>query len=113
VYGGPEAQHLLVARARDLKGAWTLVIRRILITEMAKHFEFLKMADSLVGKGPLDMNNQRHRITLLQLILKCGNVSNVSRPFELVISGGTHSARSSSGRKTWSSNRDGIHVAPQ
>jgi hypothetical protein len=67
----------------DFKAMWTLIIRLILITDMAKHFEFLKTANAAMDKGPLDMNNPHQRLMLMQLVLKCGDVSNVSRPFEL------------------------------
>ena len=69
--------------AQEYKKMWTLIIQLILITDMAKHFDFLKAANALMDEGPLDMQNEQHRLTLMQLILKCGDVSNVSRPFEL------------------------------
>jgi hypothetical protein len=31
----------------------------------------------------LDLENQEHRLALMQVMLKCGDISNVSRPFEL------------------------------
>jgi hypothetical protein len=36
-----------------------------------------------LDKGPLDLENDEHRLMLMQVILKCGDISNVSRPFEL------------------------------
>jgi hypothetical protein len=68
---------------RDFKQMWTLLINLILITDMAKHFEFLKAVTAVLDERPFDMNNYDHRVMLMQLLLKCGDVSNVSRPFEL------------------------------
>ncbi|OHT12155.1 3'5'-cyclic nucleotide phosphodiesterase family protein [Tritrichomonas foetus] len=67
----------------EYKHIWTLIIQLILFTDMAKHFDFLKAANAELDKGPLDMSNEEHRIMLMRAILKCGDVSNVSRPFEL------------------------------
>jgi len=65
------------------KNMWTLIINLILITDMAKHFDFLKTVNSILDSGPLDIENPDHRLYIMQLVLKCGDVSNVSRPFEL------------------------------
>jgi putative methionine-R-sulfoxide reductase with GAF domain len=62
---------------------WTLIIQLILITDMAKHFGFLNTMGAELDKGPLDLENDEHRLMLMQVILKCGDISNVSRPFEL------------------------------
>jgi hypothetical protein len=67
----------------DYKKIWTLLIQLILITDMAKHFEFLKALGAELDKGPLDMENENHRLMLMQVMLKCGDISNVARPFEL------------------------------
>jgi GAF domain-containing protein len=70
-------------KGQDYKAMWSLIIHLILITDMAKHFEFLKMVNALLDEGPLDLSTPEHRLILMQLLLKCGDVSNVSRPFEL------------------------------
>jgi hypothetical protein len=67
----------------DYKRMWTLVIQLILITDMAKHFEFVKNLNAQLEKGPLDLEDNDHRLMLMQVMLKCGDISNVSRPFEL------------------------------
>ena len=67
----------------DYKKMWTLIIQLILITDMAKHFDFLKAMNEALDKGPLDLENNEHRLMLMQAILKCADISNVSRPFEL------------------------------
>ncbi|KAH0792523.1 3'5'-cyclic nucleotide phosphodiesterase family protein [Histomonas meleagridis] len=66
----------------EFKQMWTLIIDLILITDMAKHFEFLKYANAEIDKG-IDFEKPEHRLIAMKLILKCGDVSNVSRPFEL------------------------------
>jgi hypothetical protein len=67
----------------EYKAMWTLIIHLILITDMAKHFEFLKAANAAMDEGPLNMDNAEHRLIAMQLLLKCGDVSNVARPFDL------------------------------
>jgi hypothetical protein len=47
----------------------TLVIQLILIRHMAKHFVFV--------------NPRNPRLPLMQVMLKCGDISNLPRPFEL------------------------------
>lgn len=67
----------------DYKRMWTLIIQLILWTDMAKHFDFLKAANAEMDNGPLDMEKDEHRLMMMRAILKCADVSNVSRPFEL------------------------------
>jgi hypothetical protein len=67
----------------EFKNMWTLIIQLILVTDMAKHFDFLKEANARMEAKPFDMENAADRLMVMQLVLKCGDVSNVSRPFEL------------------------------
>ena len=67
----------------EYSNMWTLIIRLILITDMAKHFDFLKQVNGMLDEGPIDVEVPDNRIMLMQLILKCADISNVSRPFEL------------------------------
>jgi hypothetical protein len=53
-----------------------------LVTDMAKHFTFLKDANAKMDNGGFDMSVPADRLTLIQLVLKCGEASNVARPFE-------------------------------
>lgn len=69
--------------AADFKIMWTLIIQLILITDMAKHFDYLKEINALLDAGPLDLTDQHQRLLMMQGLLKCGDISNVSRPFEL------------------------------
>jgi hypothetical protein len=67
----------------ELRKVWTLFIRVILSTDMAKHFELVKRAQTAVDEGSFDLSNEEYRLLGLQLIMKIGDISNVSRPFEL------------------------------
>ncbi|KAK8891910.1 hypothetical protein M9Y10_029132 [Tritrichomonas musculus] len=70
--------------AEQNKNMWNLIIQLILITDMAKHFDFLKMVNGDIDKdGPYDESDAQNRLKIMQCILKCGDISNVSRPFEL------------------------------
>jgi GAF domain-containing protein len=78
-----ECNILASLHGAEFKKMWTLIIQLILVTDMAKHFAFLKDANTKMDDGPLNMEEPNDRLVVLQLILKCGDVSNVSRPFEL------------------------------
>jgi hypothetical protein len=67
----------------DYRKMWTLVIALILATDMAKHFDLLKTFNAIHAARELDFRNPEHRLLVMELILKCGDISNVSRPFEL------------------------------
>ena len=67
----------------EYKKMWSLIISLILITDMAKHFDFLKMINSDLDKGPYDTSVPENRLKMMQCILKTSDISNVSRPFEL------------------------------
>jgi hypothetical protein len=67
----------------EYKQMWTMIIALILSTDMAKHFGFLKEVGELLDSGPLDMTNPVHRHYAINLVLKCADISNVSRPFEM------------------------------
>ena len=69
--------------SQEYRNMWTLIIRLILITDMAKHFDFLKQVNGLLDQGPINTEDYDNRVTCMQLILKCADISNVSRPFEL------------------------------
>ncbi|OHS96011.1 3'5'-cyclic nucleotide phosphodiesterase family protein [Tritrichomonas foetus] len=67
----------------DYRKMWSLVINLILATDMARHFDLLKQFNALKDEDTFSMENPEHRLLIMQLVLKCGDVSNVSRPFEL------------------------------
>jgi putative methionine-R-sulfoxide reductase with GAF domain len=68
---------------QQVKKVWTLFIRIILSTDMAHHFELVKGAQAAVDSGDFNMENPEFRLLGLQLIMKVGDISNVSRPFPM------------------------------
>ncbi|EAY20657.1 3'5'-cyclic nucleotide phosphodiesterase family protein [Trichomonas vaginalis G3] len=68
---------------QQFKQVWNLVINLILATDMAKHFTILQEFNTLIDGKTFSMENENHRHLLLQLIIKVGDLSNVSRPFDL------------------------------
>jgi hypothetical protein len=54
---------------------WTTIIQLILATDMARHFHLVKLMNSLTVL--------EHRLLLMEIVLKCGDISNVVRPFKL------------------------------
>jgi 3',5'-cyclic-nucleotide phosphodiesterase len=67
----------------DVKKVWTLFIKIILSTDMARHFELVKGAQGALHEGYFDMSNPDYRLLGLQLLMKLADISNVSRPFEI------------------------------
>lgn len=67
----------------EYRQLWTFIIGLILSTDMAKHFNFLKQVNGVLDEGPADMENPKHRAMISDLVLKCADISNVSRPFEM------------------------------
>ena len=62
---------------------WTTIISLILATDMARHHASLQRANERMDNGPLDNDDPKDRHQMMELILKCADISNVSRPFEL------------------------------
>jgi len=67
----------------EFKNMWTLIIQLILSTDMAKHHTMVQAANEELDKGPVDLKNAAHRLLVMGLLLKCADISNVSRPFEM------------------------------
>jgi 3',5'-cyclic-nucleotide phosphodiesterase len=67
----------------EVRKVWGLFIRIILSTDMARHFELVKKAQAAVDEQNFDMADEEFRLLGLQLIMKVGDISNVSRPFEI------------------------------
>ena len=55
----------------DYKIMWNLIIQLILSTDMAKHFDIINQFNEINDLGNFNINNQIHRLLLLQLIIKC------------------------------------------
>ena len=67
----------------QIKKMWTTIITLILATDMAHHFKLVKTASEVLDTNSFNIHNIEHRILLMQLILKVGDISNVSRPFTI------------------------------
>eukprot|EP01087_Luapelamoeba_hula_P008181 TRINITY_DN2028_c1_g1_i1.p1 TRINITY_DN2028_c1_g1~~TRINITY_DN2028_c1_g1_i1.p1 ORF type:complete len:226 (-),score=43.34 TRINITY_DN2028_c1_g1_i1:44-721(-) len=61
-----------------------LVINSILATDMARHMESTaKFSTLLESEGGFNRESQDHRLILLEIILKCGDISNPTRPLRI------------------------------
>ena len=67
----------------ETKRMWNLFVSLILATDMAHHFELVKKAQEFLDEGSFDFEKPEARLLSMQLILKVGDISNVSRPFNL------------------------------
>jgi 3',5'-cyclic-nucleotide phosphodiesterase len=65
------------------KKTWTLFITLILATDMARHFDLVKLGNQIVDSGEWNMEDPEHRILAMKCILKVADISNVSRPFDI------------------------------
>ena len=68
---------------QDTKSMWTWMIQLILATDMAFHFKFVKEVSGLLDNNEFSLDNSEHRLLAMKLLLKVGDISNVSRPFAL------------------------------
>lgn len=65
------------------RALWTKIIQLILATDMANHFKLVKETSDIVENAEFDINKPEHRILAMKLLLKVGDISNVSRPFQI------------------------------
>ncbi|CAM42142.1 putative cAMP specific phosphodiesterase [Leishmania braziliensis MHOM/BR/75/M2904] len=65
----------------DVAYAYRSLIDCVLATDMAKHSDELKSFLEVVTGG-FDMENEAHRRLVMQTLIKAGDVSNVTKPFE-------------------------------
>lgn len=56
-------------------------IKIILATDMDKHFAYIKEFEEMTAE--FDKRNERHRLLLAQIVMKCGDVSNTTRAFDV------------------------------
>jgi 3',5'-cyclic-nucleotide phosphodiesterase len=63
------------------KKVWTLFVKIILATDMARHFDLLKRATTALDEGVFDITIDEWKLLALQLVMKVADISNVSRPF--------------------------------
>lgn len=73
----------------DTNKMWTIIIKLILATDMAHHFNMVKKMGEVLDGG-IDWKNNEHRLLLMQMLLKVSDISNVSRPFEIAEIGRAH-----------------------
>jgi hypothetical protein len=83
VISDPERNIFEALKPEEVKEMWGLIIPLILATDMAKHFTSLKEINERLDQGPFDVAKPEERLSMMMLVLKCGDISNVSRPFEL------------------------------
>ena len=67
----------------QLKRMWQMFIALVLSTDMAKHFEMIKTTSAALDAGTFTLDNEDNRLTAMCLLLKVGDISNVSRPFPI------------------------------
>jgi hypothetical protein len=73
----------------DFAFIWTTIIALVMATDISKHFERMKTMNERLDGG-YDTAIPEDRILTLELILKCGAISDVARPFELAEKLGGH-----------------------
>ncbi|GET87342.1 cAMP specific phosphodiesterase, putative [Leishmania tarentolae] len=65
----------------DVAYAYHALIDCVLATDMAKHNDALSRFTELVTNG-IDRENEAHRRMVMEMLIKAGDVSNVTKPFE-------------------------------
>lgn len=68
---------------KKLSKIWQMLFTLILGTDMFHHYTIIKSFNELLDKGPVDYSVDENRLKLMQILLKCGDISNVSRPFNI------------------------------
>lgn len=63
------------------KSAWNMLINAILATDMAKHGEICRKFEAMVGV--FDKGDAEQRRLLAYMLLKCADISNVTKPFSV------------------------------
>jgi hypothetical protein len=79
----PECNIFRSVPEADLKQMWRWIIHFILATDMGQHFKLLQAAGEIVREGGVDLSDDQVRLTAMTLLMKCGDISNVARPFEI------------------------------
>jgi hypothetical protein len=66
-----------------LKTIRASILAMVLATDMAGHFEYIaKFKNKLSGSG-LDYNDQKDRQLLMDIMIKCGDISNAAKHTEV------------------------------
>lgn len=67
----------------DVNTMWETIISLILSTDMAVHFDLMKSIEELKQSGSDWKTNEKSRLLVMKLLIKCADISNVTRIFEL------------------------------
>ncbi|KAG2377422.1 hypothetical protein C9374_009333 [Naegleria lovaniensis] len=59
------------------------LVQTILATDMSNHFSIISIFESRIGTGRLSNENAEDRILLMRVLMKCSDISNLSRPFPI------------------------------
>jgi 3',5'-cyclic-nucleotide phosphodiesterase len=79
----PDINLFGVFQGPQLSRVWSLFIKIILATDMARHFDIVKRANAALDEGTFLITDPEFRLLDVQLIMKVADISNVSRPFNL------------------------------
>jgi len=66
----------------EYKELRSLIVNCILATDMSQHMELSSRFEALAG-GMFSKHNREHRALLLSVLLKCADIGNPTRPFEI------------------------------
>lgn len=66
----------------DSHTAYKNIVRIVLATDMAGHKGLVEDFTSTCGEG-YDKKNKIHRQSLLKILMKCGDLSNITKPFKI------------------------------
>ncbi|EAY10947.1 3'5'-cyclic nucleotide phosphodiesterase family protein [Trichomonas vaginalis G3] len=83
ILSNDETNLLHALNPTDIRKMWNMIIKLILATDMAHHFKMVKDTGALLDENTFDLKKDEHRMLAMQLLLKIGDISNVSRPFKL------------------------------
>ena len=60
-----------------------LLVQTILATDMSNHFSIISIFESRIGTGRLSNENAEDKMLLMRVMMKCSDISNLSRPFDI------------------------------
>ncbi|KAF2069001.1 hypothetical protein CYY_009677, partial [Polysphondylium violaceum] len=59
------------------------IVQLILATDMTNHFEYVNKFQHHLNNQPFDRNKKEDRQMILNFLIKCGDISNIARPWHL------------------------------
>ncbi|EFC43469.1 predicted protein, partial [Naegleria gruberi] len=60
-----------------------IMVQTILATDMTNHFSIISIFESRIGTGRLSNENAEDKLLLMRVLMKCSDISNLSRPFAI------------------------------